>query len=159
MELLWCYWPNFFYLTSQHLAAQWTNHFLCLLLLLALKASFLLLSILLDWVQGTWLDIYHHLLPLLFQSFTFYNPVKWQSWKLCTWNSFSKFREWECLTIDLTCISYFEIQKFVDKTQTKFPEFKLEIFSKKVSSIYVEIRNMVRLYSTCNFSLGWDQIF
>ena len=42
------------------------------------------------------------------------------------------------MTIDLTCISYFEIQKFVDKTQTKFPEFKLEIFSKKVSSIYVE---------------------
>ena len=32
------------------------------------------------------------------------------------------------LTTDWMCISYLKIPKFVDKTQTNFPEFKLEIF-------------------------------
>ena len=36
------------------------------------------------------------------------------------------------------CISYFKIQEFVDKTQTKFPEFKLEIFSKKFQEDIVD---------------------
>ena len=42
-------------------------------------------------------------------------------------------------------ISYFKIQEFVDKTQTKFPESKLEIFSKKFPEDIVErTRNIFR---------------
>ena len=42
------------------------------------------------------------------------------------------------LTTDWMCISYLKIPKFVDKTQTKFPEFKLEIFWKKFQEDIVE---------------------
>ena len=55
-----------------------------------------------------------------------------------TWNSELRNFE-ESLMTDLMsskfCISYFKIQEFVDKTQTKFPEFKLEYFQRSLKKI------------------------